>query len=276
MKTVKNLILGSEGFIGKALCRYLEEQGEEVVLFDIKRTKEEDGRFAKLDFTGIDRVYFLAWDVGGAQYLYDEAFQIHQLEWNLALLLNVMPQLSAAKIPFLFISSQLAEEHDTVYGVTKRLGEVWTRLIPHGLFVRQWNVYGPIEEISKRSHVVSDMVNQALTKKEIRLITNGEEKRQFIYIDDVCRAWHKVLSDNLNGVFDITSFEWTRVIDVANAIASLTGAVVIAGEKVGSTPITPIQGKIPGWTPRISLEEGLKKMIEEAIKNHETNSGKNK
>ncbi len=270
-KATKNLILGSEGFIGKKLCKYLEDQGEEVVRFDIKRSPEEDARHAKIDLSGIDRVYFLAWDVGGAQYLYSENSQLHQFEWNMAILLNIMPQLHAANIPFLFISSQLAEEHHTVYGVTKRLGEVWTRLIPTGLFVRQWNVYGPIEDISERSHVVSDMVNQAITKKEIRLITTGEEKRHFIHIDDVCRAWHTMLNKNLKGVFDVTSFEWIRVIDVANIIAGLTGANVVAGEKVGNTPITPIQGKIPGWSAQITLEEGLKKMVEDAKKKYEGN-----
>lgn len=271
MKTIRNLVIGSEGFIGKKLCQFLQNNGEQVVHFDIKRAQDEDARLVKLNFTGIDRIYFLAWDVGGAQYLYDEASQIHQFEWNLALLLNVMPQLASAKIPFLFISSQLAEECDTVYGVTKRLGEVWTKLIPHGAFVRQWNVYGPVEEVSKRSHVVSDMVSQAVTKKEIRLLTNGEEKRQFIHIDDVCRAWHTVLSENLNGVFDITSFEWVKIIDVAKIIASHTGSTVIPGVKEGRTPITPIKGKIPNWTPKISLEDGLKKMIEETIKNHANN-----
>ena len=35
-KTIRNLVIGSEGFVGSALCKYLEKIGEEVIHFDIK------------------------------------------------------------------------------------------------------------------------------------------------------------------------------------------------------------------------------------------------
>lgn len=259
---IRNLVIGSDGFIGNYLCAYLTEIGEEVVRFDVKRSAEEDGRTATINFDGIDRVYLLAWDVGGAKYLYKEDAQLHQLEWNLKLMSNLMPQIGKSGKPFLFISSQLAEEYDTVYGVTKRLGEVWTRLL-NGVFIRQWNVYGPIENDSERSHVISDFINQAMTTGEIRMMTTGEEKRQFIYISDVCKAWHKALADNIKGVHDVTSFEWVKISDVAGIIGKLTGAKIIPGEKIGSTPITPIKGKIPGWLPEVELADGLKRMVDD-------------
>ncbi len=258
---VTNLVLGSDGFVGNSFCKYLESQGEKVVRFDIKRTADEDCRFAKLDLKGIDRVYLLAWDVGGAKYLYKEDSQFMQLDWNLKILLNMMPQLKASKIPFLFVSSQLAEEYDTVYGVTKRLGEVWTKLLG-GVRVRLWNVYGPVEKPSERTHVVADFVYQALTEGKIKMLTTGEEVRQFIHIDDVCRAFHSALANHFPGVYDVTSFEWVPVREVANIIAGLTGAEVIPGSVKGSTPFTPMKGKIPGWVPTVRLYDGLKRVVE--------------
>ena len=62
-------MLGSEGFVGSPLCEHLIALGEEVVRFDIKRSSMEDGRSAALNLEAIDRVYFLAWEVGGAKYL---------------------------------------------------------------------------------------------------------------------------------------------------------------------------------------------------------------
>lgn len=259
---MRNLVFGSEGFVGASFARYLERLGEEVVKFDVKRGAAEDLRFARLNLSGIDRVYFLAWDVGGAKYLYEQESQFQQLDWNLKLLLNIMPQLQAARIPFLFVSSQLAEECDTVYGVTKRLGEVWTRLL-EGIRVRFWNVYGPMEEPSQRTHVVSDFIHQAVFHGRIEMLTTGEERRQFVHIDDVCRALHRAISLNLDGIYDISSFEWVRVIDIAQMIADKTGAIVIPGKKQGTTPFTPIKGRIPGWLPQVDLREGLNRMISE-------------
>ena len=257
---ITNLVIGSEGFIGKSFCKYLEKQGEKVIRFDIKRNSSEDGRNFTFNFSNIDRVYFLAWDVGGAKYLYKKNTQLQQLNWNMELITNLMPQLEKSKKPFLFISSQLAEETDTVYGVTKRLGETWTKII-EGTFIRQWNVYGQIEDTTEKSHVISDFIVQATGTKEIKMLTTGEEKRQFVHIDDVCRAWHLALQNKITGIHDVTSFEWIKIIDLANIIAKLTGAKVIPGKIIGSTPMTPITGKVHGWSPHITIEEGLKKMI---------------
>lgn len=262
----RNLVLGSEGFVGKPFCSYLEGLGEAVNRFDVKRSTNEDARFVPLDLDGIDRVYFLAWDVGGAKYLYRHEIQFRQLDWNLKLMLNVMPQLRKADIPFLFVSSQLAEEYDTVYGVTKRLGEVWTHLLPRGVRVRLWNVYGGVEEPSERSHVVSDFVFQALTTGEIRMLTTGEERRQFIHVEDASTAFHIALSKGVSGVYDVSSFEWVCVRDVAEIIAAQTGAKLVPGTVVGSTPITPMKGRVPGWFPRVDLENGLQKLVQDTRK----------
>ena len=258
---MRNLVVGSEGFVGRPLCRYLEQLGEQVVPFDIKRGDQEDGRRVRLPLDGVDRVYFLAWEVGGAKYLYRDDVQFLQLDWNLQLLLNIMPQLRERKTPFLFVSSQLAEEHDTVYGVTKRLGEVWTRLL-HGVRVRLWNVYGAYEDQNDRSHVVADFVHQALEHGRIEMMTTGEEVRQFIHVDDVCRAFHAALAGGLQGIYDVSTFEWIRVRDMAQIIADLTGAEVVPGSRTGSTPITPMVGKIPDWEPSLSLRDGLSRMVD--------------
>ncbi len=260
-KTIRNMVLGSEGFVGRPLCDYLRAAGEEVVPFDLKRGEHEDARRASINLDGIDRLYFLAWEVGGAKYLYRDDVQFRQLDWNLQLLLNVMPQLRAAKIPFLFVSSQLAQEYDTVYGVTKRLGEVWTHLL-EGVRVRLWNVYGNYESPNERSHVISDFVHQALEKGRIDMMTTGTEIRQFIYIDDACSAFHIGLRNRVQGVYDVSNFEWVSILDVARTISELTGAEVVPGSKVGSTPQTPMVGKIPGWHAAISLREGLSRMVE--------------
>jgi nucleoside-diphosphate-sugar epimerase len=59
---IKNLVIGSDGFVGKPLCEYLVAAGEEIIRFDIKCSKNEDARLANLPLKEVDRVYF---SVGG-------------------------------------------------------------------------------------------------------------------------------------------------------------------------------------------------------------------
>ena len=56
-----------------------------------------------------------------------------------------------------------------------------------------WNVYGAYEAPSERSHVISDFIHQALATGQIKMMTNGEELRQVIYIDDVCHAFEQAI-----------------------------------------------------------------------------------
>lgn len=208
IQIMKNLVIGSEGFLGRYLCKFLEKKGEKVIHFDIKRGKKEDARYAKLPLRGIDKVYFLAWEVGGAKYLYKENTQLKQLKWNVELLNNVMTQLEKAKITFVFVSSQLAEEN-TVYGITKKLGEFWTKYIG-GCFLRIPNIYGVMQKSGEKSHVIEDFVNQVKAGKKIKLLSGGEEKRQFIHMEDVCELMYKM------------DKEWISIKEVADIIQTIS------------------------------------------------------
>jgi len=187
--------------------------------------------------------------------------QFVQLESNLKIMLNVFKQLQKSKVKFTFISSQLAEDYTTVYGATKNLGEIWTKLLD-GINVRLWNVYGAYEQMNVKSHVVSDFIWQAISNGKIEMLTTGIELRQFIYIDDVCDALYLTCKSNYKNISDITSFEWISIKEIADIIASLTNSTVVPGLKMGKTPITPMVGKIPGWNAKVKLIKGLQRTIE--------------
>ena len=259
---MKNLVIGSSGFLGKRLCDFLKNIGDEVVEFDIKNKKEQDARTAKLPLDGVDRVFFLAWDVGGSKYLYNQDSQLFQMKWNNDLMNNVFPQLE--NVPFVFTSSQLSENIDTVYGSQKRLGEVWTKLTKKGVAVRLWNLYGYNEDFTERSHVVSDFVYQAVNNNKIEMMTQGDEVRQFIHIDDVCEGLIKAFEVNdRSKTYDISSGQWQDLFGVAKIIQEITGCVVVKGDKRGESLIINNKEYIPEWNPKISIFNGLKKMIKD-------------
>jgi nucleoside-diphosphate-sugar epimerase len=257
---MKSLIIGSSGFLGKRLCDFLKNKGDEVIEFDIKNNTKQDARFESLPLEGVDRVFFLAWDVGGAKYLYKKDSQIFQMEWNNAIMNNVFPQI--INLPFIFISSQLSENVDTVYGSQKRIGEVWTKLSEKGIAVRLWNIYGYNEEVSERSHVISDFVFQAVKNEKIEILTDGSEVRQFIHIDDVCEALLAAFNiKDKSKTYDISTGEWVDLYNIAKIIQKNTNCSIIKGNKKGESLIIQNKEYVPNWKPKISLEEGIKKMI---------------
>ena len=254
-----NLVLGSDGFIGKALCRYLKDLGEETVEVDIKHG--QDATLGVLPWECVDRVYFLAWDVGGAKYLYDPKTQLRQLRRNLRLLDYTMNQVVCMNLPFVFTSSQLAGDPNSPYGVMKRLGELWTQQSQHGISVRLWNVYGEMEEDNVRSHVVSDFIRQA-RKGKIDMLTDGSEYRWFVHMDDVCKALHHAFEVKGKGPYDVSTKYARTILDLARGISDITGCEVARGEKTMALGPMHAVAALPGWKPQVDLQDGIKRMIE--------------
>ena len=69
---MKYLVLGSEGQIGMELCKFLKNEGHEVIEFDIAKETSQDLRIPNIIDDLVkesDFVMFLAFDVGGSRYL---------------------------------------------------------------------------------------------------------------------------------------------------------------------------------------------------------------
>jgi len=261
---MNNLVLGSEGFLGKRLCSFLEEKDENVIRIDIKNHPSQDLREMRLPLNNVDRVYFLAWEVGGSKYLYRDDTQSHQLIYNNELMLNVFKQLN--NIPFVFTSSQLANDLNSVYGIQKKMGEMWTSLTNNGVSVRLWNIYGYIEDYDERSHVISDLVHQALNSSKIILNTSGDEARQFVHIDDICEGLYESFNvKNRNKSYDLTTKNWAKIIDVAKIISEITNCEIQKSDIIGTTIYVDEYNILPNWEPKISIEEGLKIMINDIL-----------
>jgi nucleoside-diphosphate-sugar epimerase len=90
--------------------------------------------------------------------------------------------------------------------------------------------------------------------------TDGEEKRQFIYIEDVCNALHE--SFNHKGVFDITTLKWDSIYGMASLISTHTGCNILIGHKKGTTITAEHKPLIPHWKSNVNLSVGLQKTIQ--------------
>ena len=192
MILMKNiLVLGSSGQIGSHLCKYLRERNYNVIECDIVNSEAQDLRTKGIldlyfNYTNIDFVFFLAFDVGGSKYLskYQNTFDfVHN---NVTIVRNTFESLKEFNIPFIFASSQMSNMTDSPYGVCKNIGELYTRLLG-GITVKFWNVYG-IENDKEKAHVITDFISSAKSNHEINMLTDGTEMRQFLYVEDCCEA----------------------------------------------------------------------------------------
>ncbi len=266
---MKQLILGSSGQIGMALCAYYKERGDEVLTFDIENDAREDlrrpGNVLLLErMQQADFVHFLAFDVGGSRYLKTYQHTQEFLSNNARLMDATFAMLKETGKPFIFASSQMSNMSYSPYGVLKALGEAYTRSLG-GLVVKFWNVYG-IEHDLNKSHVITDFIKSARAKKRIDMMTDGTEVRQFLHADD-CSECLDILSRRYTEVprdmnLHITSFKWHSILDVAKVIADLyPGTAVHPAKHVDEVQRDarnePDDSVLRFWRPKIGLVDGI-------------------
>lgn len=266
---MKYLVLGSSGQIGLELCKFLKEKGEEVFEFDITNSTTEDLRIPHvLDkiMPEIDFVMFLAFDVGGSRYLKKYQHTYEFIENNTKLTLYTFESIKKFKKPFIFASSQMANMSYSPYGISKTLGETYTKIL-NGLTVKFWNVYGPEHDLEK-SHVITDFIIKA-KKGRITMLTDGTEERQFLHAEDCSNALY-ILSKKYDVIdreknLHITNFEWNSILDVAEIIKKVIPCEIQQSKEKDSVQLNkknePDPYILSFWKPEISLEEGINKVI---------------
>lgn len=269
---MKFLVLGSEGQVGASLVDFLKRNNHDVLTFDIIENQNMDLRIpgAVDDYIKkSDFVFFLAFDVGGSVYLKKYQNTYDYIDNNVKIMCNTFDAIRRHSKPFIFSSSQMSSMGFSTYGCLKSIGEHYTKSL-NGLTVKFWNVYG-IEKDLNKSHVITDFVLMAKNNKKIKIKTTGEEKRQFLYSEDCCEALYALaLNYNIldkNKSYDIASFEWTKIIDIADIISSLySGTTVETSESFdliqNNTQNEPNRNILTLWNPKTDLISGITKIKE--------------
>ena len=118
-------------------------------------------------------------------------------------------------------------------------------------------------------HVITDFIMMARSNKQINMRTNGEEKRQFLYVADCCKCFDMIMK-NFNTIenksFDISSFEWFTIKDIAEIISSnFNNCKVLSGDETDDVQRDGLKEPsieiLKYWQPETSIETGIKKII---------------
>jgi UDP-glucuronate decarboxylase len=134
---------------------------------------------------------------------------------------------------------------------------------------RIFNTYGPRMHPND-GRVVSNFIVQALRGDPITIYGNGNQTRSFCYVDDLIEGLIRLMNspDDLTGPVNLGNPEEINMLELANKIITLTHSrseVIFKplpkdDPKQRRPDITLAKERL-GWSPRISLEEGLEKTI---------------
>lgn len=258
-----HIVTGGAGFIGSNLVRRLiEETGDEVIVVDDLTDGHKFQNLAALPIADyLDKDEFLE-NLGsrfssGVQSVFHQGACSTTTEWdgrymmknNYAYSRTLLHHCLANDIPFIYASSAAVYGSSTgfsenpgnelplnVYGWSKLMFDRYVqRLLEQAssqvVGLRYFNVYGPNEQHKgSMASVVWHFNRQLLSEKEIRLFegsggfANGEQRRDFVYVDDVCAVnlWFLQHRD-ASGVFNTGTGQSQSFNDVANAVIGWHG-----------------------------------------------------
>jgi nucleoside-diphosphate-sugar epimerase len=273
----KILILGSEGQIGSHLKFYLKNKNYDVLNFDIINNKDEDLRInknkkLKYFIKKSDFIFFLAFDVGGSKYLnkYQKTYSF--LMNNISIMKNTFEQIHQNKKKFIFVTSQMSNMSHSPYGVLKKIGEEITESL-NGISVRLWNVYG-IEKNLEKSHVITDFILKGFEYRKIKMITSGEEKRDFLYAEDCCRGFEIIMKKFHHlvryKIIDLNYGKYTKIINVAQIIKDIFFKNNLKVKIIKGKNLDIVQKNLLNssskilrkyWKPKFNLIQGIQEVF---------------
>lgn len=295
------LVTGGAGFIGSHTAAGFSEDGHAVTVLDNLSSGEKgnlppgcafvqgdvrDYDLVEHQVRGHDIVIHLA-----AFTSVPESFERHAecFEVNVEGTLNVLEAAATqkvAKVVFASSSAVYAEEPNvpktetmcpepaSPYAVSKLEGEhllAWyhRRRGAQHVALRYFNVYGPRQDPnSDYAAVVPKFINRALAGTDLTIYGDGQQTRDFVYVDDVVRANILAAWAAASGVFNVGTGIATPVLALAHEIIALTGSRSSycfgprpPGDVLFSTADIQRISRGFGWMPRFSLHEGLSETL---------------
>lgn len=135
--------------------------------------------------------------------------------------------------------------------------------------IRIFNTYGPRMK-QNDGRVISNFILQALKGEDITVYGNGLQTRSFQYVDDLIDGMVRMMNteDNFTGPINIGNPEESTMLELAEKIIDMTASksrityypLPHDDPKQRKPDITLAKENL-NWTPKIHLEEGLRRTI---------------
>ena len=161
-----------------------------------------------------------------------------------------------------------------VYDEAKRFAEAMTMAYHrfHGLdtkIVRIFNTYGPRMRI-KDGRAIPTFMAQALLGEDLTLFGDGSQTRSFCYVSDLVEGIFRLLMSDSHDPVNIGNPKEMTLVELDAEILKITGSrsrlvnrpLPEDDPKVRQPDITRARTLL-GWEPSVSLDEGLRRTMED-------------
>lgn len=135
--------------------------------------------------------------------------------------------------------------------------------------LRYFNAYGPGEHHKPETHAIPNFIRATLKKEPVPLYWQGEQVRDYIFIDDLVEAHVKALDLSGYQYLNLGTGQGTKTLDLLKIIFELVGhdaPISDLGRREGDASYLVASYKkakeVLGWEPKTPLSEGLRKTIE--------------
>ncbi|MBA7517779.1 UDP-N-acetylglucosamine 4-epimerase [subsurface metagenome] len=304
------LVTGGAGFVGSNLVRKLLPISEKVIIVDNLATGRYSNlkdilNQEKIDFKLCDIGNYKQIEqimkTNQIEYIFHQAALssvprsfADPLATNRANITGTLNLLQLARISsvkkFVFASSSSvygnskklpkSEDMKTIplspYAASKLSCELYAEIYNNNNFVsttglRYFNVFGPYQDPnSQYSAVIPIFIKNALLNKDITIFGDGNQSRDFTYVDNVCQAnINAALSTDSNGCsLNISLGNRLSIRNLAEIIIEQLNSkskIVFTKKRLGdvkhSIADISLAKKLINYEPRILFEDGIEKTI---------------
>jgi UDP-glucose 4-epimerase len=296
-------VTGGAGFLGSALSNALVAQGHEVLVLDDLSAGDPERLDPRVLFhrgeianrpklwtllQGVECVYHLAARVLVAEsILYPREYNEVNVGGTVALL-EAMRDVGVSRLVFASsgavygspanqpILETTPPNPQSPYAVSKLAAEYYVHTLgalwgTTTIALRIFNAYGPGQPLlPSHSPVAPRFLHQALGGGSLVIFGNGEQTRDFVYVDDVVRAL--IAAMTAAGVdrctINVGSGVETSINDLARRILELThSSSNLIYSPVEGGGVSRLQADLTlaqqllGYVPQITLAEGLRRTL---------------
>lgn len=304
----KILVCGAGGFIGSHLVEKLKEQGNYVIGVDLhypvySSTKadvfylmdlREQENVRKLITRGIDEIYQLAADMGGAGYIFTGEHDADIMHNSCQINLNILDEMHKKGVKKVFYSSSacmypshnqedpdnplMAE--DSAYPANPDSEYGWEKLFSERLYMTYAKNYGFDVRIARFHNIFGphgswdngkEKAPAALCRKValckdggvVDVWGPGNQTRSFLFIDECVEGIQRIMESDYTKPVNLGSTRMISINDLVKLIALLNGKNVdirnIDGPRgvMGRNSDNKLIKEVIGWVPDEDLESGL-------------------